>query len=132
MAVMLDLSAAFDTVDHQLQLVALEHWFAVIGGVPLTWFRSFPADLLRQRLSSEPFTVGCSVPQSSVLGHVEFISYTDGISELFDRHQLHHRLFADDKQLYDAVTPVDVDAARARLSACITEVGDWCASRRFS
>ena len=40
----------------------------------------------------------CSVPQGSFLGPLEFISYTDEVSEIFSRHAVNYYLFADDKQ----------------------------------
>ena len=46
---------------------------------------------------SGPFTVSCSVPQGSVLGLMEFISYTEDVVELCDCCGLSHHLFADDK-----------------------------------
>jgi len=44
----------------------------------------------------------CSVPQGSVLGPLEFISYTE-VAEVFSRHAVSYHMFADDKQLSDSI-----------------------------
>jgi len=47
-----------------------------------------------------PLPVSCSVPQGSSAGPVEFIAYTEDVSEVFNRHGVQHHLYADDKQAY--------------------------------
>ena len=42
------------------------------------------------------------IPQGSVLGPLEFISYTDAVSEIFSRQAVNYHLFADDKQLSES------------------------------
>ena len=80
---------------------------------------------------SGPVTVCCSVPQGSVLGPMEFISYTENVVELFDRHGLSHHHFADDKQLYTGAIPSELHRCRHRLSSCVRDLQEWCASRRL-
>ena len=78
--VLLGLSAAFDTVDHQTLLRVLSCRFGVTD-LALNWCSSY----LSQRtqtfhvgaLESGPHTIDCSVPQGSVLGPLKFISYTE-------------------------------------------------------
>jgi len=53
------------------------------------------------------------------------------VVEVFQRNSVLHHLFADDKQLYSATTIAEIDATRKRLSRCILDVRDWCASRRL-
>ena len=42
------------------------------------------------------------MPQGSVLGPLEFISYTGEVSEIFSRHAVNYHLFSDDKQLSES------------------------------
>jgi len=69
----------------------------------------------------------CSVPQGSVLGSIEFISYTEEVVVVFHSNLVHHHLFADDMQLYSATSIADIDATLQ--VSCILDKRDWCASR---
>jgi len=83
--VLLDLSAAFDTVDHCTLIDVLHRPFAV-EGIPVLWFNSY----LTNRSQSfsvdgvQPKVIGvdCSVPQSPVLGPLEFIFYTEDVVDV--------------------------------------------------
>ena len=55
---LLDLSAAFDTIDHNILITRLSSWFGINGSV-LSWFKSY--------LSFRSFRVKCGIPQGSVL-----------------------------------------------------------------
>ena len=80
--VLLDLSSAFDTVDHGSLLTVLDDRFAVTGPA-LDWFRSYLSEQTQTIIvggtESQTVSMDCSVPQGSVLGPLEFISYTDEV-----------------------------------------------------
>jgi len=128
------LSSAFETVDDDIPLSVLERRFGV-DGVALRWFQSYPQDRSQTFMvngrSSRTHHVDCSVPQSSCLGPVEFITYTESVASVFGRHNINHHLFAGDKQSY-AITPLEgVDDVHSRLRDCTTDISNWCASRRL-
>lgn len=132
--VLLDLSAAFDTVDHNTLLEVLGRRFGV-KGTALDWFDSYLADRTQSYQQgaqrSEPYRVHCSVPQGSVLGPQEFIAYTEDLDDLIVRHHLSRHLYADDTQLIDGVRIVEISVAIERLQQCVEEIHRWCASRRL-
>jgi hypothetical protein len=132
--VLLDLSAAFDSVDDHVLLSVFERRFAV-GVSALSWFRSYldrrTQVFVVNKRQSVALPVNCSVPQGSVLGFEMFIAYTEDIVSIFSRHQVSHHLFALDKEVYVYFGINDVPSACTRLQDCIREVICWCASRRL-
>ena len=130
--VLLDLSAAFDTVDHDILLQVLQNRF-LVNDIPLSWFHSYLTNRTQSinvnGFQSACSAVACSVPQGSVLGANEFICYTEDVVAVFNCNSVDYHLYADDKQLYSATTVTDIDTTRQRLVDCILDVREWCASR---
>ena len=75
---LLDLTAAFDTVDHELLLSRLERQFGLRDSI-LQWFRSYLGDrsfrVVYGASTSTVVFIVCSVPQGSVLGPLLFVLY---------------------------------------------------------
>jgi len=132
--VLLDLSAAFDTVDHSILLERLRRTFGVSGTV-LQWFESYlrgrTLAVHRSGVSSITSTLECGVPQGSVLGPILFVIYTADLPVVIHRHSLTPHLYADDTQIYGFCQPAAASALCDRLSTCIADVTGWMASNRL-
>jgi hypothetical protein len=82
---LLDLYAAFDTVDHETLLQVLNRRFGLTGTTML-WFDSYLANRKQSfqqgAQRSGPHPVDCSVLQGSVLGPQKFNAYTEDLEKL--------------------------------------------------
>jgi len=50
---------------------------------------------------------------------------------MFEKHNVHSHMYANDIQLYDSSSPADAESVRDRLTSCVSKVAKWCASRRL-
>ena len=122
---LLDLSAAFDTVNHSLLLSRLKNSFGITGTV-LQWFHSYLTgrsqfvEINDTKSSVRDVTVG--VPQGSVLGPILYLLYTAPLAEIIRSHGLVYHFYADDTQLYISFKDCDVDVARLRVENCVVDI----------
>ena len=129
--VMPDLSAAFDTIDHDILLYRLKNTFGISGKV-LQWIQSY----LESReyrvhidgIFSDTCKLEYGIPQGSVLGPLGFVLYTFPIGSIIRKHGLHFHTYADDTQIYVSFnprTPGAPEVALQKLQSCIAELSNW-------
>ena len=126
--VLLDLSAAFDTIDHQ-KLLNLSNQSSGIRRVALKWFEWYLKNRTQTvqigSCTSTPVTIKYGVPQGSVLGPILFTMYTTPLGNIIRKHGLNFHLYADDTQLYISFQPgvsVSKETAISCLEACIKDI----------
>ena len=108
--VALDLSTAFNMVDHDILLVILRSQFG-IDGIPLVWSRSYLNNRSFQvevgSALSEPMNVPYAVPQGSLLGPILFICYIATMENIIQDTSTSLLGYADDHTVYNSFLPID-------------------------
>ena len=133
--VLLDLSAAFDTIDHSTLLSCLRNWFGV-GGCVLKWFTSYLTDRYQSIKIGSTLSDVCKllfgVPQCSVLGPLLFSLYTTPLSLIISRHKgIKFHFYADDSQVYIHLSQKNASAAFEKLNRCLDNVKEWMSTSKL-
>ena len=137
--ILLDISTAFDTVDHKLLLHRLEHRFG-IKYMALNWIRDYLADQTQQvvldnpngeTIRSKEAILAQGVPQGSVLGPLLFTLCASPLGDLCLKHAVYFHCYVDDQQNYLGYKPTvpGIDGQWLdRLECCISDIRAWMKS----
>ena len=128
--ILLDLSAAFDTISHNKLIERLRDRVG-IKGKALDWFISYLSERKQtvgiNKGKSEPLILLLGVPQGSVLGPILFSIYTLPLADILKKHGVNYHLYADDSQIYMSFIPIDSneEISFETLKTCIREIKKW-------
>ena len=129
----LDLSAAFDTIDHSLLIRRLQ--CIGITGTALDWFISYlesrTYSVCIDTYKTKPRIIYHGVPRGSVLAPILFNIYLAPLLDIFNRYpDINFHTYADDIQIYcnmpDPSTNISI------LNNCLDEISGWLASNSLS
>jgi len=134
LATLLDLSAAFDSINHSVLLRRLQKLYMYsIHGAVLKWFKSYLTER-RQSVrtwatNSTPSTVFYGVQQRSVLRPILFILYTADVLQLVRDYGLMPHAYAEDIQIVGICLPSETDMLQNRVS--VWTLSSWMAANRL-
>lgn len=135
--VAIDLSAAFDTVDHTVLINVLQNVFG-LRGTALNWAKNYLSGRhtkvqINKSLSRE-VNLQFSVPQGSCAGPVFYNIYTSTLLSEINRYQTQILGYADDHTLYDsfqADSRLGEQTCVSNLEKCLADIQTWMTKNRL-
>lgn len=125
--VLLDYSAAFDTISHEKLFGNLQTWYGIHGGI-ITWLKSYLLNRvqfvdIKGSFSKKSPTI-CGVPQGSVLGPLLFTLYASRqINDIAHSFGCSVMIYADDTQIYSEILSAEFDLER--IQHCLQAIKTW-------
>ena len=123
--VALDLSAAFDTVNHRILLEVLNKYYG-IQGLALQWLKSYLTDIQFKVQIEENFsevkTINFFVLQGSMSDPIPFTCYASTLQELFTNNNLSR--YVDDNSFIESFSPIDNNIL-TELELDVKHISEW-------
>jgi len=128
--VYLDLSKAFDCVNHEILLHKLNYYG--VRGHSLSWFSSYLSNRKQvtfvNKTLSHMVNVNVGVPQGSVLGPLLFILYVNDIGECSNDALI--RLFADDTNVF--VSHKNLEVLKEKAEHTLADLIVWFSANKLT
>ena len=130
LGVFLDLSKAFDTVDHNIILMKLYKYG--IRGVAYDWIKSYLEERKQyvsfNKHDSSTMDIKCGVPQGSILGPLLFLIYVNDLSNVSSI--LFTLLFVDDTNVF--VTRKNLSTLFTTMNSELVRLSEWMNVNKLS
>ena len=135
--VKLDISAAFDTVDHQRLLHRYSQYFGLSETV-LLWMKSYLSGRSQiiqvgsAKSKEQPVCTG--FPQGVTLAGIKYNMFSTPVHDIADKHEVDHEGYADDSNLFvsfDICDVVETSSAVEKLEACLSDLCSWMLINRL-
>ena len=128
--IFMDLSKAFDTLDHKILLKKLERYG--IRGTPLAWFQDYLSNrkqyVVFNSTQYKILDLTCGVPQGSILGPLLFLIYINDI--IYASNNPSYTLFADDTTLL--FVNKDPNILLHNINTELPKIANWLSCNKLS
>ena len=126
LVVLLDLSKAFDSIDHLTLLAKLQA--LGVSRASLDWFKSYLSERLQcVRIEAETSSlqgISHGVPQGSILGPALFTIYLNNIPSIPDVCSLES--YVDDSKLYLSFPVAEASNMIQQINKDLEKIASWC------
>ena len=133
LAFLLDLSVAFDTIDHNILLHCLKHCFGITSSA-LSLLSSFLTNrfqtIVASNSKSQPVLLEFGIPQGSILGPLLSVHYPlHSIISNYPGMRCH--FYVDDTHIYISFSPENASSAASIIESCIKDVFSWLVANKL-